>query len=80
MTYVLIGLVYMIGLSIMFYQAMALDEMTMLNHGRLGGLTKYRYYLILCGFWPVTMWIQMYFRWLVVRDTSQSMQGRGVHG
>ncbi len=73
MNYAILTLVYLLGIARMFYQAMAIDTWNIARHGHLGKLTKFRYYLILCVFWPITMWVQMYFRWLDVRDMTKEV-------
>lgn len=71
MLYIILVFTYLIGMSDIFYRAMELDESTMREHGHLGKFHGFTSYLILCALWPVTMWVQMYFRWLQVRDISK---------
>lgn len=70
MIYVILVLVYLSGIARMFYHSMAVDAWSMIRHGHKGGFNRYTSYLILCVFWPITMWLQMYFRWQQVRDLS----------
>lgn len=71
MIYAILILVYLLGMASMFYHSMAIDELTMIRHGRLGKFSKFTSYLVLCAFWPVTTWVQMFFRWLQVRDEAK---------
>lgn len=50
MLYGILVLVYLLGLSRMFYHSMAIDELTMIRHGHLGKFNRFTSYLILCAF------------------------------